>query len=137
MGLFDKLFNKKDKSASKPVSDQQAMPTEKLMTSQFAALYIEENNKKYRDMYIKRLTDMGFSKVDAEKMLEYESNIIRRFNKNYLLHPDFTKMWFFGLNQPFFQQYPKTKEDILKMIIILTGEKKESTTDSTKTDTAQ
>ena len=114
MGLFDKLFNKKDKDAKKTTSAQTTSSTDKLMTSQLVALYLDENNKLYRDTYIKRLSGIGFTKTDAEKMFEYESNIIRKFNKNYLLHPDFTKMWFFGLIQPFFQQYPKTKEDILK-----------------------
>ena len=40
--------------------------------------------------------------------------MIRKFNKQYLLNPAFTKMWFFGLCQPFFFQYSKTKEDVLK-----------------------
>lgn len=57
---------------------------------------------------------MGFNKNEAKKMFEFESYIIKRFNKDYLLHQDFTKMWFFGLNQPFFKEYPKTKDDILR-----------------------
>ena len=47
-------------------------------------------------------------------MFDFECEVIRKFHKQYLLHPRFTGMWFFGLQQPFFQQYPKTKEDILK-----------------------
>ena len=68
----------------------------------------------YRDDYIRRLESIGFEKRDAEKMFDFESEIIRKYGKQYLLNPAFTKLWFFGLKQPFFQQYPKMKEDILK-----------------------
>ncbi|MGN1344620.1 MAG: hypothetical protein ACI4U3_08565 [Traorella sp.] len=47
-------------------------------------------------------------------MFDFECEVITKFNKPYLLDKKFTKMWFFNLKQPFFQKYPKTKEDILK-----------------------
>lgn len=90
-----------------------AKPTE-WMTSQLPALYLQENHMVYRDDYIRRLESIGFEKRDAEKMFDFESEIIRKHGKQYLLNPAFTKLWFFGLKQPFFQQYPKMKEDILK-----------------------
>lgn len=119
MGLFDKLFGKKEpgkKTQVPPVASnvQATIPTEKLMTSQFPALYLKENNQAYRDIYIRQLMRIGFNQKNAEKMFEFECDIIRRHGKQYLQHPQFTELWFFGLRQPFFLQYPKTKEDILK-----------------------
>ena len=119
MGLFDKLFGKKEpekKAESTTVisNAQPTMPTEKLMTSQFPALYLKENKLVYRDIYLRQLMRIGFNQKNAEKMFEFECDIIRRHGKQYLQHPQFTELWFFGLRQPFFLQYPKSKEDILK-----------------------
>ena len=119
MGLLNKLFGKKEsekkvQSASAVSNIQPPIPTEKLMTSQFPALYLKDNNQAYRDIYIRQLKKIGFNQKNAEKMFEFECDIIRRHGKQYLQHPQFTELWFFGLRQPFFLQYPKTKEDILK-----------------------
>lgn len=119
MGLLNKLFGKKEsekkvQSASAASNIQPPIPTEKLMTSQFPALYLKDNNQAYRDIYIRQLKKIGFNQKNAEKMFEFECDIIRRHGKQYLQHPQFTELWFFGLRQPFFLQYPKTKEDILK-----------------------
>lgn len=119
MGLLNKLFGKKETekkvhSASAVSNIQPPIPTEKLMTSQFPALYLKDNNQAYRDIYIRQLKKIGFNQKNAEKMFEFECDIIRRHGKQYLQHPQFTELWFFGLRQPFFLQYPKTKEDILK-----------------------
>ena len=119
MGLFDKLFGKKEpekNTQATPVTSnaQTTMPTEKLMTSQFPALYLKDNNQAYRDIYMLQLMRIGFNQKNAEKMFEFECDIIRRHGKQYLQHPQFTELWFFGLRQPFFMQYPKTKEDILR-----------------------
>lgn len=119
MGLFDKLFGKKEpekKVQAAPTVSKvgPTIPTEKLMTSQFPALYLKDNNPAYRDIYMCQLIRIGFNQKNAEKMFEFECDIIRRHGKQYLQHPQFTELWFFGLRQPFFLQYPKTKEDILK-----------------------
>lgn len=111
MGLFDALFGKKEREVTPP---QPVILSEKLMTSQLPALYLQENNTVFRDNYVMRLESIGFRKKDAKKMFDFESEVIRKYSKEYLLNPQFTKLWFFGLKQPFFQQYPKTKEDILK-----------------------
>ena len=111
MGLLDVLFRKKEK---RETPSQPAVLTEKMMTSQLPALYLQENQTVYRNNYVRRLESIGFKQKDAEKMFDFECEVIRKFNKQYLLHPQFTKMWFFGLKQPFFRQYPKTKADILK-----------------------
>ncbi len=113
MGLFNKLFHKKEAEKT-DVTLQSAIPTERLMTSQFPALYLKENNRVYRDIYIKKLVSLGFNKKYAEKMFDFECGIISRHEKQYLYHPQFTEQWFFGLEHPFFLQYPRTKEEILK-----------------------
>lgn len=113
MGLFDKIFKKKveDKNVENSSSTNDM---NKLMTSQFPALYLKENDVIYKEQYIKRLTGIGFKSENAEKMFDFECSVIQKYNKDFLLHPDFTKMWCFGLRQPFFLQYPQKKEDILK-----------------------
>lgn len=116
MGLFNKLFKKGiEREEHYDFSNiHSSVPVDKLMTSQFPALYLKENNDDYREYYIHLLRKIGFSRIDAEKMFEFECDIIRKHGKQYLQHPDFVDFWTFGLRQPFFQQYPKTKEDILK-----------------------
>lgn len=114
MGLLNKLFGKKDSDIKEQTEQQPILSTEKLMTSQFPALYLSENDQKYRNLYLSKLMSIGFTKKNAEKMFDFECDIIRRHGKRYLQHPQFTELWFFGLGQPFFLQYPKTKEDILK-----------------------
>lgn len=119
MGLFNKLFGKKvseEKAHNVPIvsNAQPTIPTEKLMTSQFPALFLKDNNPAYRDIYMRQLIKIGFNRKNAEKMFEFECDVIRKHGKQYLQHPQFTELWFFGLKQPFFMQYPKTKEDILK-----------------------
>lgn len=85
-----------------------------LMTSQFPALYLSKQDNTYKRIYFKKLRQIGFNNTEAEKMFDFECDTIKRFNKQYLQNPKFTQMWFFGLKQPFFLQYPKTKADILK-----------------------
>lgn len=114
MGLLDKLFNKKVQNSQETGFPGQTERTSGLMTSQFAALFLENNNERiYFDIYIHRLTEIGFTRKQAEKMFDFEVDIIRRFGKAYLSMEDFTKAWFFSLRQPFFVQYPKNKNDIL------------------------
>lgn len=84
------------------------------MTSQLAALFLHSQKAAYRDGYISRLYALGINGEDAQKMFEFECDTIRKHGKQYLLDPKFTKNWFFGLRQPFFLSYPKTKADILK-----------------------
>lgn len=118
-----KLKAKKGRCAGRAASDvrsgkkgrkQGSALTEAWMTSQLPALYLQESNPVYRDDYVTRLESIGFQEKDAEKLFGFECEVIRRFHKPCLLDPRFTKMWIFNLNQPLFQQYPKTKEDILK-----------------------
>lgn len=100
------------KSAKKDTRKQKTV--DQWMTSQLPALYLQKNKTVYRNQYIGRLESIGFQREDAKKIFDFECEVIRKFPKPYLLQPQFTKMWFFGLKQPFFRQYPKTKEDILK-----------------------
>lgn len=103
----------RSKEIPKP-SEQHKRPMEKWMTSQIAALYVQEGKEAYRKRYITRLEEIGFSKADAQKMFDFERDVISRFPKQYLLEPQYAKSWVFNLKQPFFQQYPKTKEEILQ-----------------------
>lgn len=112
MSFFSALFGGKKCSEEKNIT--KSLDSEKLMTSQFAALYLKEVNEEYKNVYLSRLINIGFAKQNAEKLFDFECDVIRKYNKNYLLSPGFTKDWFFGLSQPFFLNYPKTKEDILK-----------------------
>lgn len=114
MGLFNNMLKKKAQTTTVTSNSKPTIPTEKLMTSQLPAFFLKDNNAEFHDIYIRRLKKIGFNRKNAEKMFEFECDIIRRHDKRYLLQPQFTKLWFFGLRQPFFLQYPKTKEDILK-----------------------
>ena len=120
MGIWDKLLGKRNADESR--QEQISISTDNLMTSQLAALYLNENKIAYKNMYIKRLLKLGIGKNDIEKLFEFECNIIKTFNKPYLLHPQFTQMWFFGLDEPFFREYPKTKDDILKECFLTISE---------------
>lgn len=114
--LFGKNTAEKEAQPAK-TNTPNAQPTianEKFMTSQFPALYLKENNAAYHDRYIHALMNIGFNQSNAEKLFAFEYSVIQRYGKQYLLHPQFTEQWFFGLRQPFFMQYPKTKQDILK-----------------------
>lgn len=111
---------------TQPVYDQESAQREQtqpasldaLMTSQLVALHLSKNPGNsavdYREQYILRLSKFGIPRSDAEKLFDFESEIIKKHNKQYLLSPMFTKSLFFGLRQPFFQSYPKEKDDILK-----------------------
>lgn len=114
MGLFNNMLKKKAQTTTVTSNSKPTITTEKLMTSQLPAFFLKDNNAEFHDIYIRRLKKIGFNRKNAEKMFEFECDIIRRHDKRYLLQPQFTKLWFFGLRQPFFLQYPKTKEDILK-----------------------
>lgn len=86
----------------------------KLMTSQFVALYLSKNRNEYRRQYDLRLSKLGFDKQETERLFEFECSIIKKFGKKYLLKPNFVCGWFFNLKHPFFINYPKRKEDIIK-----------------------
>lgn len=46
MGLLNKLFGKKDSDINEQTEQQSILSTEKLMTSQFPALCLSENDQK-------------------------------------------------------------------------------------------
>ena len=63
MGLFDKLFGKKDIEKNNQISYQTSVPTDALMTSQLPALYLSENNqKKLKKQHLKSInTQVSFT----------------------------------------------------------------------------
>ena len=79
MNILKQLFAKKDDSA-------QLAPN--LMTAQYAAYYAFQKSNSAMNLYLQRLTSFGFSKNDALKMLRFESDVILKFDKQYLLDPD-------------------------------------------------
>ncbi|MBR3178724.1 MAG: hypothetical protein IKF49_04360 [Clostridia bacterium] len=112
-------IQKTEKSApqvSCPVSQplEVSPDDERLMLSQLVALFHKTGHDGYRNRYINELTKMGFTNEQAETLFKVEHTIIQRHCKDYLTSPDFTKVWFMGLRQPFLLRYPKTKEDIQK-----------------------
>ena len=82
------------------------------MTSQLPALYLNKNDLSYRDAYLERLTDLGFEQEEAEKLFWFECDVIKTYDKPFLLEPGFTNSWFFSLKQPLL--YPKTREQIMQ-----------------------
>ena len=95
MGLFDKLFGKKDIEKNNQISYQTSVPTEALMTSQLPALYLSENNQAYRNIYLRKLMSIGFNKTNAEKMFDFECEIIRKHGKKKVpqFEPDSNIIW--------------------------------------------
>ena len=71
------------------------------------------DNKAYMDdiEFAEAIQFIGSNEVELRDNYDAVFHLV---NKDFLLHPEFTKMWCFGLKQPFFQQYPQRKEDILK-----------------------
>lgn len=93
-------------------------PMDSLMTSQLVALSLYASSKnesaEYHDQYIARLNQIGINHSEAEKLFAFERDVIKKFNKQFLTDPNFTKNWFFNLQEKSFQSYPQEKEDILK-----------------------
>lgn len=122
MGFFEKLFGIETAPQKKA---QPFPPVDDLMTSQFPAFYLNANYNKlrklYRDLYISRLKCIGFTENNAEKMFEFECDIIRRCDKPYLLDPQFTQSWLFDLSVPFLPN-SYTQEAILKEKLLTIGE---------------
>ena len=127
MSILNRLFgnrrqkNEQTEASQQSVKSQQDLneseatqKNEHLMISQYAAFYVYQNSESHKKQYIDKLLSLGYDNKEAESLLNFECDILRRFNKQYLLQPNFTKSWFFGLSQPFFVDYPKEKEDILK-----------------------
>lgn len=93
-----------------------------MMLSQMPALFARDGKDAYRDHYIGSLMKLGISKREAVELFRFESEVIRRWNKQYLTEPNFVRSWFFGLRQKFFTAYPSAKDDILKERFLTVGE---------------
>ncbi len=99
---------------SKNITEEKNQRTDILMMSQLAALCIEHKDEKYQQRYIDELIAANVPEKDAQLMFEFDCEVIKKYKKQYLLNPDFTRQWIFGLKEPFFKNYPQTKEEILK-----------------------
>lgn len=127
MSILNRLFgnrrqkNEHTEDSQKSVKYQQNLneseatqKNEHLMISQYAAFFVYQNSEAHKKQYINKLISLGYDNKEAESLLNFECDTLRKYNKRYLLHPNFTQMWFFGLAHPLFLDYPKEKEDILK-----------------------
>ncbi len=85
-----------------------------MMLAQMAALFLRDKQVAYVQYYVSNLMTIGFSHEEASKLFLFDCRVVRRWNKRYLTEPNFTRCWFFNLQQKFFTAYPSTKEDILK-----------------------
>ena len=84
---------------------------EHMMISQYAAFYVYQNSALHKKQYINKLISLGYENKEAEALLDFECDILRKYDKRYLLHPNFTQKWFFRLSRPLFTG---KQEDILK-----------------------
>lgn len=121
MSIFKKLFGgraaDKNTAPTCPIVTDKSHPCvldEHMMISQYAAYYIYQQSEPHKNHYLMRLKNLEFTRDEAQRLLDFECDVLRRFHKQYLLSPDFTKMWLFGMSQPFFKEYPNTKDSILK-----------------------
>ena len=124
MGLLDELFKNAESGrlVREKVELHPSVLRQRLMTSQFAAFFLEERDSAYLTEYVKRLEGIGIDANNAAKMFDFECGILRQYRKPYLLHHQFTQMWLFGLEKPLFRQYPKEKRDILKELSLTVSE---------------
>lgn len=122
MGFLNKRFRKQKAQEEKPDTVKTSLLNEHLMISQYAAHYVYQHSDPHKEYYFKELSRLGFTQKEAEKLFAFECEVLKSFNKNYLLSPQFTKMWFFGLRQPFFLNNPKEKDDILKVCFFTLSE---------------
>ena len=102
---------KEEKTEEKPLHTENQKPD---MLSQLAAKAELNGSSADGDRYIMELKKLGFSNEQAERLLQVERDIIRRFGKRYLLESNFDQAWFMGLQHPFFEKYPKTMDDVKK-----------------------
>ena len=103
-------------------TDREAM-SELWMTSQHAVHYVYMHSETHRLVYMLKLRIIGFTSEEAEKLFAFECDIAQRYDKKYMLSLAYTKyMWYMDLQHPFFDKYPKEKDDILKEHYLLFSE---------------
>ena len=103
-------------------TDREAM-SELWMTSQHAVHYVYLQSEEHKQVYLLKLRIMGFTAEEAEKLFAFECDIVKRYDKRYMLSLAYTKyMWYMDLQHPFFNKYPKEKDDILKEHYLLFSE---------------
>ena len=93
-----------------------------LMLSQFAAQAVYCGSEAHAEKYLRVLRSLGYRDTEARAIFDFECGVLRRYRKDYLLSPDFTASWFFGLNKPFFGEEPKEKPELLRERFFTLGE---------------
>ena len=114
MGLMQKLFAEKNRQCVGTAEAARGPRHGGLMLSQYPALFLQEKDASFREDYLLLTEKAGIPREDAARLFDFDCGVIRRFPKQYLLSPGFTRAWVFGLFQPFLLQYPREQEDILR-----------------------
>lgn len=88
-----------------PAADAAVLPAfGYLLTSQLAAFWLDGGREEYRAEYLRRLRMCGLSRENAEKMLAFEADILKRYPRPELLKEDFIAARLFDLTTPFFSE---------------------------------
>lgn len=84
------------------------------MISLWAAYAVHNASQLAKSHYKGTLITLGFSGSQAERLLKYEMEIVKKHGKKNLDMPfqEFVHEPVFDLEQPYFMEYPKTQEDI-------------------------
>ena len=133
MPMFEKLFKNKKRNCTaeagaevSPARPSAPVPesilSNNLMIVQLAAYYTAYGDEIYKKTYLEKTETLGIPKTEAVNIFNFECDVCKKYNKEYLLNPDFVKVWFMDLQQPFFLNYPKTQDEVCKEFFFTIGE---------------
>ena len=75
-----------------------------LLTSQLAALWLDSGAEEYKTEYLRRMRMCGLDDDAAEKMLDYELDILKNHPRAEMLEDDFISLPLFTLKEPFLKK---------------------------------
>ena len=115
MNIFSCLFRKKSEKPApadppKPAAQETeaprrevsaaAMDFSRVLTSQLVAFWLKTERTEYRDEYLRRMGICGLDDETAEKMLQYETEILTANPRPELLDAEFISKPLFSLRTP-------------------------------------
>ena len=86
----------KDRTEAKPDPVKKKEPNRNLMLSQYAAFYVKNGDPAFRDTYLQKVKDLGIPENEADALFQFECDVCRKFPKEALLDPAYTRRWMFG-----------------------------------------